>query len=316
MPGAVATTDAALATGDLGKARSNTAKLDRAVARPRSPLYFPGTRGAPVIVSSLPRAVSGWSIALLGLVLLAAGCTSAGQSSSADQGPSTDQIRPSLPPGCTHTITRAGDAPATLAAAAPGDTLCFSGGDLADADMTMTRSGTVDAPIRLVADGATVQSLQITADHVVLESFTVASGDGVLLKGTGITARRNTIHDTQQGGITCDACTASTIESNTMTHVATAGIWITGQRITVHANTISDTVPQGHSDADGIRFFGNGHRIGNTTTGGYPTVDIDDSSRPGSRREANNPPSMTTAEHGVGFGSGQTAPHSRGGGAR
>lgn len=30
--------------------------------------------------------------------------------------------------------------------------------------------------------------------------------------------------------------------------------------------------------------------IGNTTTtGGHPTVDIDDSSRPGSRREANNP---------------------------
>lgn len=120
---------------------------------------------------------------------------------------------------------RAGDAPAALAAAAPGDTLCFSGGDLAAADMTMTRSGTVNAPIRLVADGAMVHSIQITADHVVLEGFTVASGDGVLLKGTGITARRNTIHDdTQRSG-----------------------------------------------------------------SNGHPTVDIDDSSRPGSRLEANNP---------------------------
>jgi len=211
------------------------------------------------MVSSLPRAVSGWSIGLLGLVLLAAGCTSAGQ------GPSGAQSRQSLPPGCTHTITRAADVPAVLTAAAPGNTVCFSGGDLAGADVTMTRSGTADAPIRLVADGATVHSVQISADHVVLEGFTVAGGDGVLLKGAGLTARNNTVHDTQQGGITCGPCADSTIESNTMTHVATAGIWITGQRITVHANTISGTVPQGHSDADGMRFFGNGHRITDNT---------------------------------------------------
>ena len=72
----------------------------------------------------------------------------------------------------------AGDAPAALAAAAPGDTLCFSGGDLADADMTMTRSGTVNAPIRLVADGAMVRSIQNTEDHVVLEGFTVQLATG------------------------------------------------------------------------------------------------------------------------------------------
>jgi hypothetical protein len=209
---------------------------------------------APVTLSSLPRAVSVWSIGLLALVLLTAGCTAAGQ------GPSATQSRPSFP-GCTHTITRADDALAALAAAAPGNTLCFSGGDLADADVTMTRSGTADAPIRLVADEATVRSVQITGDHVILEGFTVADGAGMLLKGTGITARHNTIRDTQQGGITCAACTDSTIEFNTMQQVAMAGIWITGQRITVHANTISATVPRGNSDADGIRFFGNGHRI-------------------------------------------------------
>ncbi|MGH3868438.1 MAG: right-handed parallel beta-helix repeat-containing protein [Pseudonocardiaceae bacterium] len=102
----------------------------------------------------------------------------------------------------------------------PGDTVCFSGGELTGTDVTMTKSGTTQAPIKLVSDGATVRSVQITADHVTLEGFTVANGDGVLLRGTGITAKNN---------------------------------------------TISNTVPQGNGDADGMRFFGNGHRItGNT----------------------------------------------------
>jgi hypothetical protein len=212
------------------------------------------------VMSRLPRVVSGWSVPLLGLVLLAAGCSSAGQGASA--GPQRHQ---SLPPDCTHTITRAADVPVALDTASPGNTVCFSGGDLADTDVTMTRSGTTAAPIRLVSDGGTVHSVQITADHVILEGFTVADGEGVLLRGAGITAGNNTVRDTQRGGVTCDACTDSTIESNTIAHVATAGIWITGQRITVHANTISGTVPEGDSDADGMRFFGNGHRITDNT---------------------------------------------------
>jgi hypothetical protein len=144
--------------------------------------------------------------------------------------------------------------------------VCFSGGDLSDIDMTMTRSGTAAAPITLAAAGATVHSVQLSADHVILEGFVVADGDGVLLRGVGITARNNTVHDTQRGGITCDPCTDTTIESNTISHAATNGIDITGQRITVHANTISDTMVAQHGgDADGMRFYGNGHRItGNT----------------------------------------------------
>ncbi|HEY6425149.1 MAG TPA: right-handed parallel beta-helix repeat-containing protein [Pseudonocardiaceae bacterium] len=131
--------------------------------------------------------------------------------------------------------------------------------------MTLTKSGTAAAPIRLVSDGGAVRDVHITGDHVIVEGFTVTGGDGMLLAGSGITARNNTVHDTQQSGITCDPCTDSTIESNTITHVTTVGIWIKGQRITVHANTISGTVPSGESDADGMRFFGNGHRItGNT----------------------------------------------------
>ena len=51
-----------------------------------------------------------------------------------------------------------------------------------------------------------------------------------------------------------------------MTHVATNCIEITGTRITVHANTISDTVVAQHGgDADGMRFYGSGHRITDNT---------------------------------------------------
>jgi Right handed beta helix region len=203
------------------------------------------------------RAVLGWAISLLGLALLAAGCTT-----PSDQGIQRHQA---LPPDCTHTISRGDDVAVALDGVSPGDTVCFSGSDLADTDVMMTKSGTAAAPIRLVSDGGTVHEVQIKADHVILEGFTVTGGGGVLLEGTGLIARNNTVHDTEQGGITCYPCTDSTIEFNTMRHVATNGIDITGQRITVHANTISNTVAQHEGDADGMRFYGNGHRITDNT---------------------------------------------------
>ncbi|MGB6226998.1 MAG: hypothetical protein WA731_05980, partial [Pseudonocardiaceae bacterium] len=83
-------------------------------------------------VRCVARAVVGWLIPLLGLVLLTAGCTS---SSSSGNGPPGAQGQQALPSGCTHTITRADDVQTALDAAAAGDTLCFSGGDLADTDM-------------------------------------------------------------------------------------------------------------------------------------------------------------------------------------
>ncbi|PZS40796.1 MAG: hypothetical protein DLM62_00965 [Pseudonocardiales bacterium] len=218
--------------------------------------------GVTATVQRVVRAVPGWLIPLLGLVLVVAGCAT----TSSGHGPPGVQGNQALPAGCTHTVTRSDDVSAALDAAAAGDMVCFSGGDLADTDLAMTRSGTATAPITLAANGATVHEVQIKADHVVLEGFTVAGGGGVLLEGAGITARHNTVHDTEQGGITCDPCTDSTIESNTMTHVASNGIDITGQNITVHANTISDTVVAEHGgDADGMRFFGSGHRITDNT---------------------------------------------------
>ena len=143
--------------------------------------------------------------------------------------------------------------------------MCFTGGDLTDADLALTKSGTPESPIKLIADGAPVDNIHVTANHVVVKGFTVAGGDGIELEGTGITAQHNTIHDTRRGGIACTPCTDSTIASNTVQHVSTVGIYISGQRITVSGNTVSETVAEDDGDADGMRFFGTGHRItGNT----------------------------------------------------
>jgi hypothetical protein len=208
-----------------------------------------------VAVTGSIRTLSAASIALS--LLLTAACTG-----SSDQGVQQHQA---LPPDCTRTITQSDDVRPALQAASPGSTLCFAGGNLADAEVTMTRSGTNGSPIRLVADGATVDSVHIRADYVDMEGFTVTSGEGVLLEGTGITARHNTVHDTQRDGIACMPCTDSTIASNNVRHASATGIYISGQRITVSDNMVSETVARDDGDADGMRFFGTGHRItGNT----------------------------------------------------
>jgi hypothetical protein len=184
------------------------------------------------------------AVALLGAGLLTAGIAAAGIATAGQP--------------CSRTIHTVDDARAAITAAAPGDTLCFAGADLADVDLTMIRSGTGAAPISLVSDGrTTVHQLHILADHVVIQGFTIAGGGELLLEGTGIIAQKNTVHDTQRGGIICASCTDSGIESNTVTQVATAGISISGQRITVRENFVSEAV----AGADGVRFFGNGHQI-------------------------------------------------------
>jgi hypothetical protein len=234
----------------------------------------------------LPRMAAVW-ITALGL-LFAAGCTgqspTAGQNPPAARNPSRgpsaspnpssgpnsnhqnpDHQDPSRPPPCGRTVSRAVDVPAALDAASPGRAVCFTGGDLAGVDVTVHRSGTANDPIALVSEGATVRSIHVTGDHVIVEGFTVAGGDGVFLDGGDLAIRHNTVRDTQRGGITCSPCGNSIIDSNTVTHAATSGIWISGQRIEVSHNTISGTVARDNGDADGMRFFGTGHRITDNT---------------------------------------------------
>src|SRR5262249_52778316 len=156
---------------------------DRDVRRPQSLRdIYPGKVTVTGGIRTLPVVAGG-----LGL-LLATACTSA---------PGPGQQNQGLPSNCSDTITRSDDVRSALDTAPPGTTVCFTGGDLVDADITMTRSGTTDSPIKLFADGATVDNVHITANNVVVEGFTVVGGDGITLEGTGLTAQHNTVHDTR-----------------------------------------------------------------------------------------------------------------------
>ncbi|HET9255104.1 MAG TPA: right-handed parallel beta-helix repeat-containing protein [Pseudonocardiaceae bacterium] len=196
----------------------------------------------------IARTNVGRTLAVCSAVLLGVGLISAGVAGAS--------------PACTYTIHDVDEARAGISAAVPGDALCFKGVDLADVDLTMFRSGTAAAPIKMISDGqTTIHQLHILADHVVLQGFTIVGGGELLLSGTGIVAQKNTVHDTARGGIICANCADSMIASNTVIRAATAGISISGQRVTVQQNTISATVPADDGDADGVRFFGTGHRI-------------------------------------------------------
>jgi hypothetical protein len=216
--------------------------------------------------------VSVWIAALTLVIVSSCG----GQSSSVAPSPWPTQNSPSgppsaagpnraAPPPCTRTVSQADEVRPALDAASPGTTLCFTGGGLSGTDVTVARSGAAGTPITLRSDGAAVRSIHITADHVAVEGFTVAGGDGILLKGADLAVDHNTVHDSQRGGITCERCQSSSIESNTVRHVDTVGIWIEGQQIEVSHNTVSDILARDNGDADGMRFFGNGHRITENT---------------------------------------------------
>ncbi|MGH3910599.1 MAG: right-handed parallel beta-helix repeat-containing protein [Pseudonocardiaceae bacterium] len=201
---------------------------------------------------------------VIGLALAVSGCTT-GQSGMPPPGaPPTRQVRP-LPPDCPSKITEPGQAMTALAQVLPGEKVCLSGDGLAGAELTVTTSGTPREPITVVADGATVRSLNVEADHVIVDGLSLMDGDGLTLKGRGLVARNNLVYNAAADGIVCIGCADTVIESNTIQRADGTGVYLAGERITLQSNTISESIRKTQGDADGIRFFGPGHRlIGNT----------------------------------------------------
>lgn len=217
----------------------------------------------------------GWlCTTLIGLVLIISGCT-ATPGPSPPGGPApTNQAGP-LPAGCASRITEPDQASAALRRVQPGGMVCLTGDGLTGAELTMTASGTPQQPITIVADGATIGSLEVRADYVVIQGLTLRDGDGLTMTGRGLVARNNVIYNATADGVECRDCEDTVIESNVVQRADGTGIWLAGQRITVRNNTVSDSVLRTQGDADGIRFFGRGHRLtGNTIkdikASGYP----------------------------------------------
>jgi parallel beta-helix repeat protein len=203
---------------------------------------------------------------VIGLVLIVSGCSAARSSGTPPPGapPPSNNVGP-LPADCANRITDPEQASEALARVRPGSTVCLSGDGLTDAELEVATSGTRQQPIRIIADGATIRSMSVKADYVVIQGLTMRDGNGLTMAGVGLVARDNVIYNAAEDGLACRVCADTTIESNTVQRADGTGIYLAGQRITVQNNTVSESVLRTQNDADGIRFFGVGHRlIGNT----------------------------------------------------
>jgi hypothetical protein len=170
------------------------------------------------------------------------------------------------PAACTVTVADADRAQQALDELAPGSRLCLAAGeDLADAELTLTASGTADRPVWVTGEATTLRSLDVKADHAVVEGLVLVDGDGLTMTGTGLQARGNEIRRAADDGLRCSECVDTLIEQNVVDGTDGTGIWIEGERIVVRANTVSGSVARESGDADGIRFFGTGLRINGNT---------------------------------------------------
>ncbi len=203
---------------------------------------------------------------VVGLVLIVSGCTAAQSPGPPPPGapPPSNQAGP-LPAACADRITEPQQAKAAVAQAQPGSIVCLSGDGLTDTELEVTTSGTPQQPITILADGATLRSMNVKGDYVVIQGLTLRDGNGLTMTGRGLIARNNVIYNAAENGLLCFRCVDTLLESNTVQRADGTGIWLSGERITVRNNTVSESVARTQNDADGIRFFGNGHRlIGNT----------------------------------------------------
>jgi parallel beta-helix repeat protein len=201
---------------------------------------------------------------LIGLAVIISGCVAAPGPPPPSGPPPANEAGP-LPPECPSRITDADQARTALQRVQPASLVCLSGDRLRDAELQVRTSGTREQPIRIISDGAAVRSLTVKADYVVIQGLTLMNGDGLTMTGRGLLARQNVVYNATADGVECRSCTDAVIESNIVQRADGTGIWISGERITVRNNTVSESVLRTQGDADGIRFFGRGHRLTQNT---------------------------------------------------
>jgi hypothetical protein len=165
----------------------------------------------------------------------------------------------------------------------PGDTTVVEAGIYAE-QVLVTKSGGPGKPITFGTDhGALVQmhGFHITADYVHVIGFDISNqsqtpqqGWGVYVNGSYNLIAHNNIHDlcfegiylSGNGNRSSGAAAHNAVSHNTITRVEMAGAQIEGQNNLVEYNDVSFTrqyppncPARNGADADGFRFFGNGH---------------------------------------------------------
>ena len=156
--------------------------------------------------------------------------------------------------------------------AQPGDLICVRSVDHQGERVHVTRSGTAEAPIRLLALGAVrTAGFVVEADHVTIEGFTVGNHGhadhggrqmGIYLAGTGNAVLRSVVTDSDSDGIGCEIyapnCPDAVIAGNIAVGADGSGIVAAGSHVLVEGNDVSGSRKVNAGDADGMRFFGAG----------------------------------------------------------
>lgn len=162
---------------------------------------------------------------------------------------------------------------AAVNSAAAGDTIVVAAG-------TYAEQVTVSKPLTLQAQGVVkVNGFIVKADDVTISGFDItspktSSGFGVRVYNARCKILNNYIHDTWWDGILLEAASSGCLVSgNKMERVSQSGAEVRGSNHIIQNNEVVDTLqtPPGSTftrsqgaDADGFRFFGNGHQfIGN-----------------------------------------------------
>ncbi len=131
--------------------------------------------------------------------------------------------------------------------------MCLSGDRLTGAELAVTTSGTSDQPVTILANGATLRSINVKADYVVIQGGTLKDGDGLTMEGRGLVSRNNVVYNATMDGIACVTCVDTIIESNTVARADGTGIWFSGERVTVRNNRVSESM----QSRPGLRDSGN-----------------------------------------------------------
>lgn len=160
------------------------------------------------------------------------------------------------PANCTRMLTDADSAQGALDRAEPGERLCLHGEFPPGTALSLDRSGSPGEPIELMSDGATVASVTVSADHVLVDGLNTRGGTGIRAAGTDIVIRNNDVRGADADGIECAPCTHAAVVDNTVSGVGGTGVQVAGRDIAVINNDIRGTGRMAQPDSDGVRFFG------------------------------------------------------------
>lgn len=165
-----------------------------------------------------------------------------------------------------------------------GQTTIVLAGDYSGQRVQVTKPGAAGAMITYKAQGTvTMKGFTVKANYIAILGFEITNTDDNWQEGWGIFVQAsycdiesNYVHFAADGGIMVyaspgneTATTNCTIRNNRLYRNATAGIVIAGRNHLVEGNEIWGTIqnfptwtsPHSGADADGMRFFGQGHVV-------------------------------------------------------